>query len=481
MSIKELLEKKYGFHSFKEGQEETVEAVLHNARVLSVLPTGTGKSLCYQLPSFMLEGVTIVVSPLISLMEDQVRQLQKIGEKNVIALNSQLSFSEKMWALQNIHRYKFIFITPETLSSKEVIQSLGKLVIGLFVVDEAHCISTWGIDFRPDYERLFRVINQLEIKRVLALTATATPKVIEDIQEKLFEKRPSKLIKASVNKKNIYYQVEQIENEQEKKRWLKSFVTTYEGPGLIYCLTRKDTEMISAYLREQTNLTTAFYHGKLSMVERSNIQQQFIKDELDVLVATSAFGMGIDKPNIRYVVHYQFPASLESFVQEAGRGGRDGLQSVSVILYSPDDRRIHHYFRKGLAQEIEEFSALQMQRDLNVLGYSDIQNKWLDFAKEEKTSIQEIEQKITHRLKERINEQTAMTRFLETTECRRSVILQYFSNENIAFSPTCCDNCKQEIEGFPLGLYEENDKTPNDTLKTSQEIIKNLFNHSFFS
>lgn len=478
-AIYQLLKQRFGFSAFKKGQEETIQKILTSEYVLSVLPTGTGKSLCYQLPSYLLSGVTVVVSPLLSLIEDQVKQLRQSGEKKVIALNSQLTHHEKQWALSRIATFKFIFITPESLFQQEIFQRIKELKVGLFVVDEAHCVSTWGIDFRPDYERLASVFQRLGAKKILALTATATEGVKEDIRQKLFLGKDIHVVQHTVNRENIFYHVEKLVTAEEKLSWLASFCSKYSGPGLIYCNTRRDTEAVSAFLLEKTTLKTAYYHGGLTGMERSAIQQQFLSDDLDVLVATSAFGMGIDKPNIRYVIHYQFPDSLESFIQESGRGGRDGRQTVSVVLYMEQDQKVHQYFQKELGKEISEFahgiSAVKDGEDVDLDHFSGLQRKWYDFSKAENQSVESLKEKIQARVQEKGYKLACMQEYLASNICRRKKILSYFSETETIQQEVCCDICNQDMTDYPIGLRTTDTSKSCSGLQESKEILKKLF------
>ncbi|MGX6961137.1 RecQ family ATP-dependent DNA helicase [Vagococcus xieshaowenii] len=471
------LRHRFGFETFREGQEETIRTIISTRHVLSILPTGSGKSLCYQLTSYLLTGQTIIVSPLISLMEDQVRRLIKQGEKSVVSINGQLSAEERQWIFERLATYKFIFVTPESLMNKELIYRLKRLSISLFVVDEAHCISTWGIDFRPDYERLHTVIHQLSSPRVLALTATATSHVIKDIEQKLYLNKPVHVIKTTVNRPNIYYHVEETNGTTNKNDWLESFVKQYAGPGMIYCTTRKDAEGVYRFLKDNTSVKIAYYHGGMNGVERANVQEQFIKGQLDCLVATSAFGMGVDKADIRYVIHYQLPNSLEAFVQESGRAGRDGKQSVSVVLFDEKDQRIHHYFRKELENEWQTFTQLTSLKDVSKENYSDIQVKWLEYQSNEQSSKEELEQRIQQRLLEKQLQVSEMMTFLTTATCRRQIISDYFEEPAFPHQDICCDNCNElNNESFPIDYFQT--KNENNTIigLKPQEIIKKLFN-----
>lgn len=476
--VKQTLIKRFGHSQFRPGQEETVRAILEVPEVISVLPTGTGKSLCYQLPSYLLTGQTIVVSPLISLMEDQVRSLIRQGEKQVVSINSQLSLEDRQWIFSRLDSYRFIFVTPESLMNREFLGRLKQLPISLFVVDEAHCISTWGIDFRPDYERLYSVIQQLHHPKVLALTATATPHVLNDIQTKLFnDSTRTRVITTTVNRPNIYYHVEAIDDVKNKNKWLKDFIGRYEGPGMIYCTTRKETEAVCQFLKTEAAVNVAFYHGGMTGIERATIQQQFIEGTLDCLVATSAFGMGVDKGDIRYVIHYQLPNSLESFVQESGRAGRDGQQSISIVLYDEADQRIHHYFRKELESQWQTYVQLTQMTDDPKISYSDIQSKWSDYQEKEHYSKEELETRIQQRLQEKQLQMAQMIDFLSTSTCRREVILNYFGNVERTKETFCCDNCHSlTINDYPIKHLSKMVEKRHESIINPEEIIKKLFN-----
>ena len=292
--LKTFLQQKFHFSSFKEGQEETIQSLIEGNDTFTILPTGTGKSLCYQLPSYLLEGQTIIVSPLISLMEDQVSQLRQMGEKSVIAINSTLDFSSKQYVLNHLESFKFIFLSPETLNQPEVLARMRALRIGLFVIDEAHCISEWGHDFRPSYLSLKKNLDILGSPLTLALTATATDSVKEDIKGQLFVNNQVQEFFYSVNRENIFYEVACCE---DKVAFLTEFLAERDMPGIIYFSSKKEAERVSGVLNDTLPYPVSYYHGDLSSSDRVKIQQQFIHDEIRVLCATSAFGMGINKEN----------------------------------------------------------------------------------------------------------------------------------------------------------------------------------------
>jgi ATP-dependent DNA helicase RecQ len=431
MNLTAELQKYFGYTTFRNGQAEIIQALLAGQSTLGILPTGQGKSLCYQLPTYLLGGSTLIVSPLISLMEDQVRQLQQRGEKHVIALNSQLDFLEKRYVLEHLAYYRFIFASPEMLQNEEVLAALGSLSLKLLVVDEAHCVSQWGVDFRPDYLLLRRVQVALKQPLTLALTATATPKVQQDIVRTLFTKQSPYVHYESVNRANISLLVEVTENKLAR---LTTILGELAGAGIIYCATRKNVETV--YQALKAHYPVAFYHGGLSGLERTNLQNQFLNGKLTVLIATNAFGMGINKEDIRFVIHYELPDSLENYLQEIGRAGRDGKRSQALLLYQPNDERIHHFFQEQQTLEFETFKA-QLQAANNPSQFSELGQKWLAAYGYLGTSLLT---ELTAQQQIRRNKLKMMLRYIYLESCRRQFLLEYFS-EKIPEKKQemCCD------------------------------------------
>ena len=337
-NLRSNLKKYFNYDHFREGQEEIIIDVLHGEDVLGVLKTGSGKSICYQLPAKILPGLTIVVSPLISLMIDQVRQTKAFHFKEVVALHSMQNKSERKNVLQTLHLYKLLYISPELLQQREIIQRLKEREISLFVIDEAHCISEWGYDFRPDYLRIKSIIHTLGNPPILALTGTATREVQQDIIKELGRTEMNKHI-YPIDRDNISLVVEEIDgNEMNKQAFLINILEKYKVPTIIYFSSRRKAEEIALLLSHQlTNRKISYYHGGMETMDRLKVQQQFMNDQLDIICCTSAFGMGINKKNIRLVIHYHLPTQIESFIQEIGRAGRDGKESVSLVLYQKRD------------------------------------------------------------------------------------------------------------------------------------------------
>ncbi|MGX7243309.1 RecQ family ATP-dependent DNA helicase [Enterococcus quebecensis] len=474
--LEQVLYDKFGFNTFKPGQKEVIELLLTKKDTLAVLPTGTGKSLCYQFIGQLVEGTVIIVSPLLSLMEDQVIQLQKKGESRVIALNSSLSFLEKQYVLNHLNDYKFILVSPETLMQKEVRQKIAQLMIALFVVDEAHCVSQWGVDFRPEYTKLDQIQEECGYPLTLALTATATKTVKKEILKQVFTHcdQVSEVV-FSVNRPNIGLIVNHTTEKNEK---LIFYLNQLKSKGIIYCATRKKAEILSQTIKEQTNLKTAFYHGGLSPNDRSLLQQQFVSNQLDVLCATNAFGMGIDKPDIRFVIHYDCPDSLENYVQEIGRAGRDGQPSVAILLYQKGDEYIHYYFQEESRLDRELLHApgvyLTETQEDTLPALNEIQQKWLQgFLKKEYT-IEELEKRLLRKEKERQQQLNSMLNYINEEKCRRELIQQYFSEKiNETKQENCCDQCGLSFDNYKEQIVQ----SPEENEKSQQweDILIRLF------
>jgi ATP-dependent DNA helicase RecQ len=331
-----VLKEIFGFDSFRPGQEAVIRAVLEGRDTLAVMPTGGGKSLCYQIPALMQESLTVIVSPLISLMKDQVDSLLQSSVADAAALHSGLS-PEERWEVERKVRteeIRMLYVAPERLRSLEFVLSLRRAGVGLFVVDEAHCISEWGHDFRPDYLFLPRAVRDLGSPPVLALTATATPRVRQDIRRSLGMRDPHVEV-TSFNRPNLTYRVVPAEKKEKVARIL-DVVRHSPPPGIVYATTRKECEELAAELRA-AGVDAEAYHAGMGSARRNEVQERFMTDEVGVVVATIAFGMGVDKPNVRFVVHAAVPGSLPAYIQESGRAGRDGEAAECVVLYRSAD------------------------------------------------------------------------------------------------------------------------------------------------
>lgn len=334
------LQRYFRYDSFRPGQKEIIGDVLKGCDVLGILPTGSGKSLCYQLPSRLLSDLTVVVSPLISLMVDQVRETKAFHFKEVAALHSFLSYEERTDILTNLHRYKIVYLSPELLQNRQIIGALKKRKVSLFVIDEAHCISQWGHDFRPDYLRLKLAIDLLGNPPLLALSGTVTAEIEQDILEQL-ERPAMKVHRYPLEQKNIALVVEKLKRNKTKDERLVEILRQKDVPTIIYFSSKQRAEETARLLKEQLpDREIAYYHGDLDPESRLKIQQQFLYDQVEIICATSAFGMGINKPNIRLVIHYHMPPDKESFIQEIGRAARDGKESVSILLFEEGDQQL---------------------------------------------------------------------------------------------------------------------------------------------
>lgn len=408
MNKQDVLKKYFGYDSFREGQEALIDAILDGQDVLGIMPTGAGKSICYQVPALLLPGVTLVVSPLISLMKDQVQALNQAGV-HAAYINSSLTENQIARALQLAAqgRYKIIYVAPERLETYGFMQFARQAQIAMLTVDEAHCISQWGQDFRPSYLKIVQFIRQLPHRPVIsAFTATATETVKEDIVCVLGLKTPKVLV-TGFDRKNLYFAVE---TTRKKDAYLMRYVQEHSGDsGIIYCATRKNVEAVCEKLAAMQVPVTR-YHAGLSGEERKQNQEDFIYDRKPVMVATNAFGMGIDKSNVRYVIHYNMPQSLENYYQEAGRAGRDGEAAECVLLYSAQDMVTNRYLLQSKEQNP-------------------------DMAEEELEAVRERDE-------ERL---AAMHNYCMTRNCLRSYILRYFGEQG---SSRCenCSNCRTEFE-----------------------------------
>lgn len=401
----ETLQQYFGYTLFRDGQEYIIDEILKGKDVIGIMPTGAGKSLCFQIPALMSDGITLVVSPLISLMKDQVMTLKQAGVKGAY-LNSSLSASQYYKAVDNMRCgvYKIVYVAPERLLSEDFLQAIQHLQIDILAIDEAHCISQWGQDFRPSYMQVPEFLQKLAKRPVIAaFTATATEKVTEDIISQLQLTSYSKLV-TGFDRKNLYFEVIHPQNKQQA---LYRLVKKHTGEsGIVYCNTRKNVEEVCQFLKDNGVKATR-YHAGLYSEERKENQEEFIYDRCDIIVATNAFGMGIDKSNVRYVAHYNMPMDLESYYQEAGRAGRDGLPADCVLLYGKKDVITNEFL---INRQCEESDISEKEKQIII-----------------KRSLQ--------RLKE-------ITFYSTTTDCLRKRILNYFGEKTVEFCGNC-SSCKQ--------------------------------------
>ncbi|WP_110927582.1 RecQ family ATP-dependent DNA helicase [Bacillus massiliglaciei] len=471
MNADEILHKRFRYSEFRPGQREIITSLMEGKHTLGMLPTGSGKSLCYQLPAYLLEKPVLIVSPLLSLMQDQAEQLKVMGEKQVIAFNSFLTVPEKKKALVHLHKYRFIFLSPEMLSYNMVIERLKKIDIGLFVVDEAHCISQWGYDFRPDYLNLGKVREKLGNPLTLALTATATEKVRRDIVRSLGMEEPEQIV-ASVDRPNIAMLTEKVGSYQEKMERLFALCKLFPGSGIIYFSSKKAAEDAALYLKEKGIERAAHYHGGMEPDQRMLIQQQFLRGQLKVICATSAFGMGVNKSDVRFVIHFHMPGAMESYLQEIGRAGRDGKQSAAVLLYAEGDEGLPlHLLEQQLPSnvQIDAISAflakegvqaekslpLDMQQHLMALhSLSEVQGRIVfQLYNEMQGSAEKMKSYCQKRNTYNQLQIMEFAEWIKKDTCRRESMLHYFEEEcsgkKIEF---CCDQCGAVSEKISASL-----------------------------
>ena len=369
------LNKYFSYTEFRKGQREIIDAILAGENVFAIFPTGHGKSLCYQLPALILPGLTVVVSPLISLMKDQVDALRSRGITSVSLLNSSQTWDEYRHEITRLRqdKIKLLYVSPEKLRSRRFLDLLNTVLISLFVIDEAHCISQWGRDFRPAYLSICDAINTLFPKTIALFTATAPPDIREDILSVLDISEPKVLIQG-IERSNLKLAVHESRKKDEKYTLLEENIGSLTGKGIIYAGRRVETEEIAAHLKEY-RIRADYYHAGREPDERSYIQDAFFDDSedgLDVVVATNAFGMGIDKANIRFIIHWTMTGTLEEYCQEFGRAGRDGEDSDCLLFYYHDDRKLHEYFIREsspdkpallkLLQELEQYKGVDGYR-----------------------------------------------------------------------------------------------------------------------
>ncbi|GGH97664.1 MULTISPECIES: RecQ family ATP-dependent DNA helicase [Mammaliicoccus] len=424
------LKQYFGYETFRNGQEETVQNILDGHDVLSILSTGAGKSLCYQLPAYITGGRVLIISPLISLMDDQVVQMKLNGEKNAVAIHSALSIDEKRDIFKSLSQYQFIFCSPEFIYEEHNFKHFKSIDFKYIVLDEAHCLSEWGFDFRPHYALISKVTQYFNHAQVIALTATLTDKMVEDIQE--ITKRTFKIHKEGLNRSNIMYHHFNFESEEEKDKFLLNEIKE-TGPTIIYVSSKKKCRELADIIYKEGYLT-GIYHGDLDYQERTTVQTQFINNDIKIIVATSAFGMGINKQDVRTVIHYHLPTSPSKYVQEVGRAGRDGEPSQALSFFTSRDLLILNHLAHDHGIDLDMLNLYEQGYQLNEEVTTNI--KFLL----ELYPFEQLKDKIQAEQDQKLAAFHYMKNYIQSNYCRRSYLMQYF-NESVNQKDKCCDNC----------------------------------------
>ncbi|MBD2055366.1 ATP-dependent DNA helicase RecQ [Oculatella sp. FACHB-28] len=484
--VRRVAKERFGYETLRGGQETAIQALLNGHDTLAVMPTGSGKSAIYQIAALLTPGATVVISPLIALQQDQVDAIEAQDVGGAIQVNSTMKASDRTEAFEDLEKgdLEFMFLAPEQFNNPETLEKLQAVKPSLFVVDEAHCISEWGHDFRPDYLRLGTLVEALDHPLVLALTATAAPPVRAEIVERL-EMRDPHIVVQGFDRPNIWLGALRFEDKSEKQQALIKAVVKAEKPGIVYAATRKQAEEVAELLQAQ-NINAIFYHAGMKAKDREAAQIAFMGDEAEVIVATTAFGMGVDKPNVRFVFHHSISDSVDAYYQEIGRAGRDGESAKAILFYHPDDLNLRRFFASSGQIDLEQveqvatvvqaqkepidLKTLKTQTNLSkskvqtALGHLEAVDAIAILPSGEVTATEPlnldqvaaeaIEVQERHQQYER-SRLEMMRGYAEVQDCRRKYMLNYFGEE---FDAPCgkCDRCEAGItiedakQPFPL-------------------------------
>ncbi|AMB99710.1 hypothetical protein AWM75_06805 [Aerococcus urinaehominis] len=478
------LNKLTGFKNFRPGQLETLTSLESNDHVLSILATGQGKTLIYTLYQAVHPGLCLVVSPLIALMEDQVSQLKKMGIKKVAALNSQLAESARISLLDQLASYQFLFISPEMLHQHSVLKQLQKIKISLFVVDEAHCLIQWGYDFRPAYSQLGWIRQALAYPKTLALTATASQADCHLIKKLLF--RPEEcmsLIKKSSDRPNIFYHFQEMP-KADLSQALLSALDELPKPGLVYVHNKKEANQLSQLVSQALGLKTAPYHGDQSSQDRQAVLAQYLNQELDVIFATAAFGMGINQQQVRFVIHYHLPRTIKELSQEMGRAGRDGQQALALVFYNRDEfNRLNYFYQQKKEQESHFLSliAAYLTGNLSPANYQHLDEadqNLLSFYQHHFDQVEAAQCHYQTYLAKQASQIAEIYHLLTRNHCYRQELLAHFDDYNDGENAFCCSHCQAHFKESKY--YREflamNQVSQSSTPLSWQKRLAQLFN-----
>ena len=453
MTWNKILEKFLGVTTFKPGQKEALLALEKGEDTLALLPTGGGKSLIYQLFQYGRGGTTVIVSPLLALIEDQLYQLQKLGLKRVLALTSQYRPAEREPFLEHLGQYQFILLSPEMLMQPEVLRALQKITLRLFVVDEAHCISQWGLNFRPEYLRLQEALANLNWPLILAVSATANERVMADVNRHLFPPgRKRAVIQVPLDRPKLFYD-RKIVPAAWKAAYLKAYLEHLPKPGIVYVHQKEELAALVAWLKAETSLRVTGYHGDLSSADRLAVQEQFQAGYLDVILATSAFGMGINQGNVRFVLHYHAPKTLAEYSQETGRAGRNGQFAYCLLLLDEDEEGRLSYFKHASLLTLAEFTSHlealasyplgKQQQFLQDLP-ADVNHTLSYYLKAYSTNT-ERQAAYQHFLAQEQGAIGEMQAYLQDEKCLRKTLLAHFGQEPPWERGLCCCYCSPDF------------------------------------